>query len=219
VLALPLKEVLVLLYESEEVRATPRPGAKGPLSWPEVLEIWRNFDVPDGWRLEVTREGITMTPGPAGAHHLAAHQVNRALVNGVAPSCGVFHDLDIAAPEYAAIWRPDLCVVPLDAVPLESRPVNSRDVVLAVEITSPWNAENDREHKHWAYATGHVAHYLLIDPFDKGGPIVRLYSRPEDALYREERSFLYGQVVELPDPLGLTIDTRTFPAAGPNRSR
>jgi hypothetical protein len=33
-------------------------------TWESLLRIWRDLDVPEGWRPELTAEGIIVTPPP-----------------------------------------------------------------------------------------------------------------------------------------------------------
>jgi Uma2 family endonuclease len=184
------------------------------LTWPDVLRMWHELDVPEGWRPEISPEGIVMTPPPSGLHNLIGAVVNRALVAATGDHLEIFQTLGVAVPSIGGIFIPDLCVVARHQVPPGSDPVAAEHVVLAVEITSPSNARHDRKRKKWAYAHGPVAHYLLIDAFDEDGPSISLFSNPVDGAYRDAIRTAFGQTVKLPPPLELELDTSTFPADG-----
>jgi hypothetical protein len=38
-------------------------------AWDYLLDTWRELQVPEGWRAELTAEGIQMTPPPGGPHN------------------------------------------------------------------------------------------------------------------------------------------------------
>ncbi|WP_232285553.1 hypothetical protein [Saccharomonospora marina] len=38
--------------------------ADSALSWDDLLRLWRELEVPEGWRPEVALEGIHITPPP-----------------------------------------------------------------------------------------------------------------------------------------------------------
>ncbi|NKQ56824.1 hypothetical protein HFP15_28530 [Amycolatopsis sp. K13G38] len=60
------------------------------LSWDDLLDTWRELAVPEGWRPELTVEGIHMTPPPGGPHNLIADQLHRALIAVAPDDCGIF---------------------------------------------------------------------------------------------------------------------------------
>ncbi len=92
---------------------------------------------------------------------------------------------------------------------------NSRSVpmdvfVVAVEITTPDSAVNDRNRKWRAYARGGIPQYLLVDASDPGGPTVSLFSRPVDGVYQDVVRVPFGERIELAAPLSVVLDTGAF---------
>jgi Uma2 family endonuclease len=61
------------------------------------------------------------------------------------------------------------------------------------------------------YAHAPVPLYLLIDRYDEDGPAVTLSSDPLDGHYQRTMRVPFGESVELPEPIGLTLDTSDFP--------
>lgn len=185
--------------------------AESPYTWADLLQIWNELDVPEGWRPEITPEGIVMSPPPSGFHNLIGETVHQVLRAAVDDSFGVFQTQGVAVPAIGGVFIPDLCVVPRALVPHGSEPVAAEHVALAVEITSRSNARQDRKRKKWAYAHGPVAQYLLIDAYDEDGPTVSLFSNPADAVYRNVTRTSFGQKITLAAPVAVVLDTAQFP--------
>jgi Uma2 family endonuclease len=187
--------------------------ADSGLTWADVLRIWKELDVPEGWRPEITPEGIIMTPPPSGAHNLTAEEVHHALGAAIDRNTfGIFQSLGVAVRSIGGIFIPDICVVARAGVSPGTDPVDSEHVALAVEITSKSNAEHDRKRKKWAYAHGGIAQYLLIDAFDEDGPSVWVFSQPEEGTYRTAVRTPFGKPVRLADPVATVIESTLFPA-------
>jgi Uma2 family endonuclease len=186
--------------------------ADSGLTWADVLRTWNELEVPEGWRPEITPGGIIMTPPPSGAHNLIADTLHRALVRAVDDQFGVFQTVAVAVLSVGGIFVPDLCVVARGHVPLGTEPVDSKDVVLAVEITSRSNAAHDRKRKRWAYAHGGVAQYLLVDAFDEDGAAIYLLSHPSDGMYRTTERTPFGHKVTLAPPVATVLDSELFPS-------
>ncbi|GAA3835801.1 Uma2 family endonuclease [Amycolatopsis tucumanensis] len=96
--------------------------ARPETAWNRALDIWRELHVPEGWRPELTAEGICMTPPPTGQHNLTASSVHDALASAELDGCGILQTLGVGIRATGSIYVPDLCVVPRDAVP-DSRTV------------------------------------------------------------------------------------------------
>lgn len=178
--------------------------------WQYLLETWRELEVPEGWRPELTVEGIHMTPPPGGTHNLIADLVDDAIRRVALEGCGVFQTQGVSIERIGAIYVPDLCVVPRDVIPPGADPVPAEHVLLAVEITSKGNARHDRTKKKWAYAHGPIPLYLLIDAFDEDGPAVSLFSEPDGGVYSRSVRVSFGKPIEIGEPFDFTLDTDRF---------
>lgn len=181
-----------------------------PMTWDDILRTWRELEVPEGWRPELTVEGISMTPPPGGTHNLIAASINRQLLPAVPDGCDVFQTLGVGVRQAGGIYVPDVCVVPRAAVPPGPDPVHSADVLIAVEITSPGNAEHDRKKKKWAYAHGDIPCYLLIDPYDEDGASASLFTQPIGGVYSTTNRTAFGRSVVLNEPFGVDLSTAEF---------
>ncbi|MDX3618786.1 Uma2 family endonuclease [Streptomyces europaeiscabiei] len=82
----------------------------------------------------------------------------------------------------------------------------SNGVLMVVEITPHDRDTNQRDRidKPVGYAAVDIPVYLLVD---RDQETVVLYSEPKDGSYQQITPFPWGTPVELPDPLGFTLDT------------
>ncbi|GHF62729.1 Uma2 family endonuclease [Amycolatopsis bartoniae] len=184
--------------------------AGSALSWSYLLDTWRELEVPEGWRPELTVEGIHMTPPPGGPHNLIADLVHESLAARRPEGCGIFQTQDVGVEQVGGIYVPDLCVAPRAVIPRNSAPVPAEHVLLAVEITSKSTARHDRAKKRWAYGHGPIPLYLLIDPLDEDGPSVSLFSEPVQGIYSKSHRVPFGEPIEIGAPFDLVLDTSRF---------
>jgi Uma2 family endonuclease len=80
-------------------------------------------------------------------------------------------------------------------------------VLMVVEVTSHDRdtEQRDRVDKPRAYAESGIPVYLFID---RDGREVNVYSDPGGGVYRERHVVAFGKRVELPEPVGIGLDTR-----------
>ncbi len=79
-------------------------------------------------------------------------------------------------------------------------------VLMTAEVTSNDSDTDrrDRREKRDAYAAAGIPVYLLVD---RQACAVVVHSDPQDGIYRSTAPYPYGEPVELPDPIGITLDT------------
>ncbi|GHF63387.1 Uma2 family endonuclease [Amycolatopsis bartoniae] len=179
--------------------------------WPELLRMWQTLDLPHGWRAEITEGGIAVTPSPDHDHKAIAHLVHKALIKGIPDEWAVYqtHGLRIAGAH--KVFIPDLVVAPEDApVEADDRLLLSTHALLVVEITSASNPLPDRTTKKDAYASGGVGIYVLIDRWHEPKARVTVFSDPVDGAYQRSTTTPFGETVDLPEPIGLALDTGRF---------
>jgi Uma2 family endonuclease len=180
--------------------------------WERMLQTWRELDVPEGWRAEILEGGITLTPGPGHGHNKISDRVHRALVGALGFEWIISQATDVAIPELLRLYRPDFTVFATTVIDRDpdGGELGVENAELVVEIVSRSNARTDRVEKLWAFGQAGVPLYLLIDRFDADGPSVTLYSDPADGHYRQIHKVPFGKPVELPEPIGLTLETSDF---------
>jgi Uma2 family endonuclease len=178
----------------------------------------------DGTRVEVIGGEIVVSPGPTLAHHLIVSDISdrfaevRAAEAGFTWRCVQTTDLNLV--RLGDGYVPGLLVIDAD-VAREARQTGARHLLptqvdLAVEVTSPSNAANDREPgrlgrrptKWGGYASTGIPYYLLVDR-DPRLPRTTLYADPDvhAGTYEALTTWKFGETIELPEPFGLRIPT------------
>ncbi len=102
--------------------------------------------------------------------------------------------------------RPDAALVPEGYFEGRGEWSDPDGVLMVVEVTSPDSdaTRRDRIEKPDGYAATSIPVYLLID---REAGTVTVYSDPEGGKYRSVTARPFGDAVELPDPVGFTLDT------------
>jgi Uma2 family endonuclease len=107
--------------------------------------------------------------------------------------------------------------------------IGPSDMVMAIEVTSPSNADHDHDREpgpqhrrkngnrimsKWTdYASAGVEYYLLVDR-DPRVARATLYSdpNPETGRYESATAWEFGEPIVLPKPFGVTIDSTEWTA-------
>ncbi|KUJ67006.1 hypothetical protein ACZ90_31845 [Streptomyces albus subsp. albus] len=102
--------------------------------------------------------------------------------------------------------RPDGALVPRKHFLEQGEWAEPDGVLMTVEVTSrDWDTDQrDRVEKRDGYAAAGIPVYLLIDREDSS---VTVYSQPEGGSYRRAVKQPYGETLEIPDPVGITLGT------------
>lgn len=179
----------------------------------QLRTFWEELDLPEGWRAEILEGTIVVTPYPAIKHNRVASALSRALGRAIPDDWEMYQTQAVLIAPTGDIYIPDLVIYPAESLPADAKElvIPVERALLVVEITSPSNANNDRERKLRGYAHGFAPLYLLVDAHASDGPHVALYSKPENGIYQSMTRVPYGEVITLPEPFDLKIDTGQFP--------
>ncbi|MER7990370.1 Uma2 family endonuclease [Streptomyces noursei] len=123
---------------------TPPPG----FSWPEIS---------DGT--------LVMMMSPRPRHRLTAKRIVQQLDPQLPEELLAFESTDTDDEALGKLRIPDIHVSTAAAMDTEE-PLDPREIVLAIEIVSPSNPENDYEDKTRDYPAMGIPHYLILDPRD-----------------------------------------------------
>ncbi len=180
-------------------------------NWEDLLRFREEEEWPEGSKVEIIEGVITVSPSPSNNHNEIAELIHRQL--GVIPfALGIYHEQTILVPSRGGAYIPDLVVAPrADVVGKGERYIPAAAAELVVEVTSQSNASHDRISKVAGYALGGVPLYLLADRWAPDGPTVTLYGEPQGDVYRVLSTCKFGEVIKLPEPFGLDLDTSAFP--------
>ncbi|MGW3458202.1 Uma2 family endonuclease [Streptomyces olivaceoviridis] len=180
-------------------------------NWDDLVRYWEEMEWPEGSKVEIIKGIITVSPAPAFRHHVIAARIQRRLYSVIPEDWEIFQTLAIAVPSRLGMLIPDLVVAPVPEQPESDSHIPAALAELVVEVTSKSNAGHDRVSKPAAYATAGIPLYLLVDRWAPGGPTATLYGEPKGDVYRVLKAVKFGDLIELSEPFGLTIDTSEFP--------
>lgn len=180
-------------------------------NWDDLVRYWEEMEWPEGSKVEIIEGIITVSPAPAFRHNVIAARIQRRLYSVIPEDWEIFQTLAIAVPSRLGMLIPDLVVAPVPEHTESDSHIPAALAELVVEVTSRSNAGHDRVSKPAAYATAGIPLYLLVDRWAPGGPTATLYGEPKGDVYRVLKAVKFGDLIELPEPFGLTIDTSEFP--------
>ncbi|MFB7944776.1 Uma2 family endonuclease [Kitasatospora phosalacinea] len=156
--------------------------------------------------LEFINGRIGVKPVPDGDHgEVIMWLLERCLVQR--PDLRLHPGQGLQVANYRnGLAKPDGSLAPRRSFAGQGEWADPAGVLMAVEVTS-YDADanrRDRVEKPKAYAETGIPVFLLVDR-DAGS--VSVHSEPEDGRYRSVVALAYGHVVELPEPVNVTLDT------------
>lgn len=159
-----------------------------------TLEDWKEWE--GRWEL-IDGVAYNMTPAPNTEHQRISMDLSRDLSNSLLEakrkrggSCEVFAaPIDVFLD--SDVVQPDLVVV-CDPAKISTRGIEGAPD-LVVEILSPSTAGKDVTRKWWLYEAAGVTEYLIVDPAEKVGRLLRL----EQGRYQDAAHVEWGQIVGL----------------------
>jgi len=166
--------------------------------WDDVVRLWERTKGPEGTKVEIIEEIVTVKLPPVTRHTVTASRISRRVCSVVPDDWRVHQTLAIAVPSRFGMFIPDLVVVPEQR--MEGSYVPAAAAELVVEVTSKFSTRQDRISKPAAYAAAGIPLYLLVDHWALDGPAVTLYGEPRGGLYRVLRAVKFGETIKLPAP-------------------
>lgn len=191
------------------VEPVPGPGQ----DWDDLVRIREETDAPEGCKVEIIEEIVTVSPPPSKDHNTTAELLQRRLYTVIPEDWGIYQTLGLSLPGRSGIYIPDLVVVDRATASGPGNTVPAEEARLVVEITSRANANHDRVSKVNGYAGAGVELFLLLDPWHSGRPTATLYGEPDAGTYRVLQAVEYGGKLTLPEPFALDLDTGVLPVS------
>ncbi|WP_441250951.1 Uma2 family endonuclease [Kitasatospora sp. McL0602] len=160
--------------------------------------------LPDGFKVELSGDTIVMMVSPSGIHQrnllLVRRQFDAHAPSELLPS----ENTDLVSPKVGKSRNPDLTYLPGEALETTANQVPSEVAVVAVELVSPSNPENDWVGKVRDYPLMGIPLYLLIDARQK---TVTLFSRPDSTRYHRREDIEFGETLHIPEPFDFDLIT------------
>ncbi len=182
---------------------TPR-TAKPQMSVQEFEELARRS--PEFVRLEFIRGKVQVKPVPDGNHGEIVMWLIRQCMQQ-RPELSLYPEQGLKVEAYRkGRARPDGCLAPQENFAGQGEWAETSGVLMAVEVTSRDGDTDrrDRVEKPDGYAASGIPVYLLID---RDACSVTVHAEPAGGSYRSITTRPFGGAVELPDPVGITLET------------
>ncbi|MFF2039608.1 Uma2 family endonuclease [Kitasatospora sp. NPDC058170] len=173
---------------------------------PDHLALIEEFrrSAPSNFKIEFSGDVIIMQASPSAIHERNLSVVRRQFEVHAPAGYLSTGNMDLASPQVAKLRNPDLTYLPDDAMATTANSVPAELALIAVEIVSPSNPENDWVGKLRDYPLMQIPLYLLVDASQK---TVTLFSEHEAGRYRMREDAAFGETVHIPEPFGFTLDT------------
>jgi Uma2 family endonuclease len=135
-----------------------------------LRDLAQEFQPPPGIspRFEIADGQVIMMMSPAKRHDLNALRIARQLQPQLPEELVASPIGDVENDAIGSLRRPDVIVVPEAAFleGAEDEGLDAREILLAVEIVSKSNPDNDYRAKTLDYPRMGIEHYLIVDPRD-----------------------------------------------------
>ncbi|WP_042364345.1 Uma2 family endonuclease [Streptacidiphilus neutrinimicus] len=154
---------------------------------------------------EISGGQILMMMSPSPRHDLNALRIQQQLLAQLEGGLVAATLGDVEDENLGVLRRPDVIVVPEAAFDTSDSALDPAEILLAVEIVSPNNPENDYQGKLRDYPAMGIPHYVIIDPRDG---TAHHYWKPVAkggrAVYEAHVPYVFGDVIKVDE---WTIDT------------
>ncbi|MGW1500822.1 Uma2 family endonuclease [Streptomyces mirabilis] len=177
---------------------------KDPLSVEDFEELERR--APETVRLEYVNGKLEVKAMPDGNHREIFMWLLRQCMQQ-RPDLNLVPESGVKAEAYRkGRARTDGSLAPVGHYKGHGEWSDPDGTLMTVEITSRDRDTNrrDRIDKPVGYGAAEIPVYLLID---RDNNTVVVFSEPKDGRYQQSRSYPWGSVVELPAPVGITLNT------------
>jgi Uma2 family endonuclease len=179
-------------------------------SFEELLDLLEELHVPDGYKAEIIRGSIVLSPFSKAYYtrvmRLVCQQLETYLPEGHtierAPNLFVF-------PEGERAYGPDVYAADDRVFDSDSSHLDGGALSFVAELTSSSTRDNDLTDKVLAYGKAGVPVYLLLDMQEKQATV---FWTPSAKGYESHCTQPFGEELHIPKPFDCTLDTTGFQA-------
>lgn len=188
-------------------RATPIETLSAPPTFEELLRTVEEMNTPDGFKAELIRGKIVVSPWSK----LRYYRPMRALRRQLESHAPEGHGTDTAPFlfQFASAGRaygPDLFVADESAFDADGRHADGAALSLVAEFTSVSTKDADWNEKLDVYGLL-VPVYLVVD---MQGSEITCFSDPSPHGYRSRTTVSFGEELHVPKPFDCALDTSGF---------
>jgi Uma2 family endonuclease len=189
-----------------------RPTINGtePDSFEDLLDTLDELDVPDGYKAEIIRGNIVVSPWSKGYYHRVMHLVCKQLE----PHLPAEHFISYGPflyvfPGDERAYGPDIHVAPERVFETTSNRLDGEALSFVAELTSSSTRDDDLTDKVLTYGKAGVPVYLLLDMQEEQATV---FSMPSAKGYEARCSKPFGEKLPIPQPFDCVLDTTEFKA-------
>ncbi|GAA0286153.1 Uma2 family endonuclease [Streptomyces turgidiscabies] len=184
-------------------------GTETP-SFEDLLDALDVLDVPTGYRAEIIKGNIVVSPWSKGYYSRVMKLVRRQLEDYIpeghlidsSPLLFVFPGLERA-------YGPDIYAAHERTLETDSNRLDGEGLSFVAELTSPSTRDDDLTDKVAVYGGAGVPVYLVLDmQKDEASLFLEPYAKG----YRSRLTKPFGEKLYIPDPFGCELDTAGFVA-------
>ncbi|WP_169790992.1 Uma2 family endonuclease [Streptomyces katrae] len=188
-------------------RARPIEPVEGERTFEDVLRAVEEMDTPDGYKAELIRGKIIVSPW-SKLRYLRSMRALRQQLEQHAPEGHIAESSPFlfSFPAAGRAYGPDLYVADEAAFDADGRHADAAALSLVAEFTSVSPRDVDWEEKLQVYGQV-VPVYLVVDA--QGGEIA-CFSDPSPQGYRAHKTVSFGTPLPVPAPFDCKIDTTVF---------
>ncbi|MFI2377213.1 Uma2 family endonuclease [Streptomyces sp. NPDC018964] len=176
----------------------------------EMLDLLDELQLRDGFKAEIIRGNIVVSPWSKGYYHRVMHlvceQLRQHLPEGHHISSGPFL---YVFPGEACAYGPDIHVAHERAFETESNRLDGEALSFVAELTSTSTRHDDLTNKVEVYRKAGVPVYLILDMQEEQATV---FSMPSDKGYEACETKPFGEKLSIPAPFGCVLDTTGFKA-------
>ncbi|MFJ9657248.1 Uma2 family endonuclease [Streptomyces griseoflavus] len=188
----------------------PTTTGTGPDSFEGLLRTLDELDVPDGYKAEIIRGNIVVSPWSKGYYldvmELVCEQLRQHVPEGHRVSYGPFL---YVFPGVERAYGPDIHVAHRSASRSTGNELDGEALSLVAELTSASTRDDDLTDKVVTYGKAGVPVYLLLDMQEEQATV---FSMPSAKGYEARCTKPFGEKLPIPEPFGCVLDTTGFTA-------
>ncbi|WP_167530060.1 Uma2 family endonuclease [Streptomyces calvus] len=189
-----------------------RPTTNGtePAGFEGLLDTLDGLDVPDGYRAEIIRGNIVVSPWSKGYYH----RVMRLVCGQLEPHLPAEHSISYGPflyvfPHTERAYGPDIHAAPDAVFETTSNHLDGEALTFVAELTSSSTRDDDLTDKVETYGKAGVPVYLILDMQEEQATVLWT---PSAKGYASRCTRPFGEKLPIPAPFDCLLDTAEFTA-------
>ncbi|MDQ0933526.1 Uma2 family endonuclease [Streptomyces turgidiscabies] len=179
-------------------------------SFEDLLDDLDKLYVPDGYRAEIIKGNIVVSPWSKGYYSRVMKLVRRQLEEYLPEG----HLIDSSPllfvfPGVERAYGPDIYAAHERTLETDSNRLDGEGLSFVAELTSPSTRNDDLTDKVEVYGNAGVPVYLALDMQQEEAS---LFLGPYEKGYKSRLTKPFGEKLYIPDPFGCELDTAGFQA-------